>query len=110
MLSEADRNADSTVFIEFMLGVVSDALGQNQRKARHGVSSDQVSDQVRQLPSIMDDQYWSTEALMDKLSLKRKPTFRKQYLNPALEAGYVVMKHPDSPRSPKQAYKKVIKL
>lgn len=54
----------------------------------------------------MDDQYWSTKALMEHLSLTHKPTFRKNYLNPALQAGLVVMKYPDSPRSPKQKYKK----
>lgn len=54
----------------------------------------------------MDDQYRTATELMERLGLTRKPTFRKNYLNPALQAGRVVMKHPDSPRSPQQKYKK----
>lgn len=49
----------------------------------------------------MDNRYWSTRELMERLSLTHQPTFRKNYLNPALKAGLVVMKYPDSPRSPK---------
>ncbi|MEM6596898.1 MAG: Fic family protein [Cyanobacteria bacterium P01_C01_bin.69] len=106
-LANADEVASSTVFIEFMLDIVSEALRQNQNGQPIAAGSDQVSDQVKRLLSVMDDEYWSTETLMAKLSLSRKPTFRKHYLNPALEAGLVVMKYPQSLRSPKQAYKKV---
>ena len=54
----------------------------------------------------MDYQYWSAKDLMERLGLTRKPTFRKNYLNPALQAGLVMMKYPDSPRNPQQTYKK----
>lgn len=125
-LEQADQAADSTPFIIFMLDIIDTALCQNmavsgQRPQSATITSgppddqvsdqvsdqaDQVSDQVKQLLAVMDDQYWSTTALMERLSLTRKPTFRKNYLNPALQAGLVVMKYPDSPRSPKQKYKK----
>ena len=68
--------------------------------------SAQVSDQVNQLLSIMGDRYWTTQELMERLALSHRPTFRKNYLNPALNAGLVVMQYPQSPRSPKQKYKK----
>lgn len=121
-LEQADQAADSTPFILFMLDIIDTALCQNievpQATSPSQATSpaanppgdqvsDQVSDQVKQLLAVMDDQYWSTTALMERLSLIRKPTFRKNYLNPALQAGLVVMKYPDSPRSPKQKYKKV---
>ncbi|MGD1864631.1 MAG: Fic family protein [Phormidesmis sp.] len=111
-LEEADKAASSTVFIEFMLDIIGEVLRQNQGvqafTATGDQVSDQVSDQVKQLLRVMDDQYWNAAALMAQLSLSRKPTFRKHYLNPALAAGLVVMKYPQSPRSPKQAYKKVV--
>ncbi len=69
--------------------------------------SDQVSDQVKELLAVMGDRSWSAQALMAQLSLSHKPTFRKNYLNPAIKAGLVVMKYPNSPRSPKQAYQKL---
>nr|WP_157094662.1 MULTISPECIES: hypothetical protein [unclassified Picosynechococcus] len=44
---------------------------------------------------------------MESFSLTRKPTFRKNYLYPAIQAGLVVMKYPDNPRHPQRKYKKV---
>ncbi|BAZ14580.1 hypothetical protein NIES4071_64240 [Calothrix sp. NIES-4071] len=102
VLEDADRAADITKFIEFMLDIIHDTLIQNSTDQ----VSDQVSDQVQQLLSIMDDQYRSVQELMARLKLSHKPTFRKNYLLPARLAGLVQMQYPDKPRSPKQRYKK----
>ena len=67
--------------------------------------SDYVSDQVDKLLTVMNDQWLSSSEIMAKLDLSHKPTFRKNYLNPALEHGLVVMHDSDSPRSPKQKYR-----
>lgn len=45
--------------------------------------------------------------LMEKLGLKSRDNFRKQYLNPALERGLVVMGIPEKPRSRNQTYIRV---
>jgi Fic family protein len=102
-LEAADQAASSTVFIEFMLDIIDTLLMQNGAIDQ---VSDQVSDQVKNLLSIMDNQYWSAQELMKRLSLSHSPTFRKNYLNPALKAGLLLMQYPDKPRSPKQRYKK----
>jgi len=126
-LEQADARADSTPFILFMLDIIDTTLRQNMAASTQASApsqiplptenvpgdqvsdqADQVSDQVKQLLTVMDDQYWSAKDLMACLALTRKPTFRKHYLNPALQAGLVVMKYPDSPRSPKQKYKKAL--
>ena len=44
---------------------------------------------------------------MELLELKHRPTFRDNYLLPALELGYIDMTIPDKPNSSKQKYKKV---
>ena len=44
---------------------------------------------------------------MESLELKHRPTFRDNYLLPALELGYIEMTIPDKPRSSKQRYRKV---
>jgi Fic family protein len=103
-LAESDQAASSTVFIEFMLDIINTVLIQNSGTDQ---VSDQVSDQVKQLLAVMDDRYWSTQELMQRLSLSHSPTFRKNYLNPALRSRLLVMQYPDKPRSPKQRYKKV---
>jgi len=43
---------------------------------------------------------------MRALKLARRPTFRKNYLHPALAAGWIEMSNPASPRSPVQRYRR----
>lgn len=42
--------------------------------------------------------------LMEKLGLKLRETFRKNYMDPALELGIVQMTIPDKPNSRNQRY------
>lgn len=46
---------------------------------------------------------------MELLGLKHRPSFRNNYLLPALELGYVEMTILDKPNSSKQKYRKIIK-
>ena len=46
----------------------------------------------------------SRSELMKGLNLKHNPTFRNNYIRPALESGYILMTDPDSPNSPEQRY------
>ncbi|MEE9424012.1 MAG: Fic family protein, partial [Methylococcales bacterium] len=93
-LSSADNNADSTVFIEFMLSVILASMN----------ATDLASDPVGKLLSVMGDGYLSSAQIMTKVGLSHKPTFRKNYLLPALKQGVISMSHPNSPNSPKQKY------
>ena len=68
--------------------------------------SDQVSDQVKKLLEALGDRVLSAKELMDLLGLKHRPSFRKNYLNPALEEGLVEMTIPERPNSRNQRYKK----
>ena len=98
VLAEADKHAESTPFVEFMLEALLDA-------AEESVSTDQVSDQVARLlrPLIVGE--LSSSDLMTALDLSHRPTFRKNHLDPALAAGWVERTQPDSPRSPTQRYR-----
>jgi ATP-dependent DNA helicase RecG len=62
-----------------------------------------TSVEVRNLIKVLDGEMSRTE-LRDILGLKHKGNFRDNYLEPALEQGYIQMKHPDSPNHPKQRY------
>lgn len=106
VLAEADRRSDATVFIEFMLQALVEAL-------REAVATDQVSDQVtdqvskplqRMIAALGKDEL-SVAALMAALGLSHRPTFRQNYLAPAILGGWVVPTQPDSPRSPTQRYR-----
>ena len=48
----------------------------------------------------------SAAELMRALKLAHRPTFRKNYLHPALAAGWIEMSNPASPRSPVQRYRR----
>lgn len=47
----------------------------------------------------------SRQELQIALGLRNKRSFRKLYLDPAIEAGLVEMTDPESPRSPQQKYR-----
>ena len=67
---------------------------------------DQVSDQVKALLDCLGGKELSAVQLMERLNLSLRPTFRKNYLRPALEAGLIEMTVPDKPNSRNQKYRK----
>ena len=104
VLGECDNSADSGRFIEFLLQAIYDALCEIVDTEQVG---EQVTEQVEKLLEIIGDKEYSTKELMESLELKHRPTFRDNYLLPALELGYIEMTIPDKPRSSKQRYRKV---
>ena len=70
------------------------------------VLTDQVSDQIRQLLAVFNgDEPLKNSELMDRIGLQHRPTFRQNYLRPALDGGWISMTQPDSPSSPTQRYR-----
>ena len=51
----------------------------------------------------------SIKEIMGKIELKHRPTFMENYLNPAIENGFVRLLYPDSPRHPRQKYLLTVK-
>ncbi len=96
-LACSDSQGEATVFIEFMLESLCSAIEEILR-------TDQVSDQVYRLLRLLEKQKCNSAHLISELGLTHRPTFRKNYLNPALEAGLIERTIPESPRSPKQQY------
>lgn len=100
-LQLADEKADCTVFIEFMLSIILESINATD------LGDDPASDPVEKLLFVMGDSYLSRAQLMVKVGLIHKPTFRKNYLLPALKQGLIRMSHPETPNSPKQRYVKI---
>ena len=68
----------------------------------------QISEKVEKLLEIMDYNVpYTSNKLMEKLGLKSKDGFRKNYLHPAMELNLVRMTIPDKPKSRNQRYVKV---
>ncbi len=60
---------------------------------------------IAQLLDVMGGEYMSVREMMSHLGLKGRDNFLKNYLNPAVEEGYVCMLYPESPRHPRQKYR-----
>ncbi len=102
VLAIADKAADSTVFIEFMLSIIRDALSELIQTEQ---VRDQVTEQVERLMMVLGNDTLSAKELLERLGLKHRPTFSKNYLHPALELGFIEMTVPDKPNSSKQRYR-----
>ncbi len=106
-LGAADKQADSAGFVELMLEIIRDSL---KEVTVLGRNTDQDSDQdktpTERLLSALGDETLSAAELMDRLGLSHRPTFRKNYLNPALKQNLIERTIPDKPNSRNQKYKK----
>lgn len=95
----------SNIFIEFMLNVIlkaiTDIVNDTTEHYNH------LSVQINKLMQVLEIYPQSAQMLMDKLGLKSRVGFRKNYLNPAIEAGLVGMTIPDKPTSKSQMYFKI---
>lgn len=110
-LGMADRQADSAGFVELMLEIIRDSLKEITVVGRPTDQDDsQVTDQdktpVGRLLSALGDKTLSTTELMEQVGLSHRPTFRKNYLNPALEQNLIERTIPDKPNSKNQRYRK----
>ena len=99
---------ESTAFITFMFEMIKAALEETT------VHTDQVSDQVtdqdvtpvKRLMTALGNDTLSCAQLMERLNISHRPTFRKNYLNPALEKKLIERTVPDKPNSRNQKYRK----
>ena len=104
-IAQCHKNGDSTVFIEFMLTQISHIL--DEAIAQIGTAGLGVSEYVKRMLAVMEyDVPYTASAIMEKLGLKSKETFRRNYMTPALEEGLLEMTIPDKPQSRNQRYVK----
>ncbi|MDR0271701.1 MAG: transcriptional regulator, partial [Clostridiales bacterium] len=68
--------------------------------------SDQETDQVKRLLYVLGTKTLSAAELMELLELKHRPTFRKNYLHPAIYAELIEMTLPQTPNARKQKYRR----
>ena len=101
---------ESTLFVEFMLSQIDKILDEVS-----GQVSRQISGRINRIPVgigklldvMSDDAAYTSRELMEKLGLKSREGFRRNYLRPALEGKYICMTMPDKPSSRNQRYRKV---
>ena len=103
-LGKSDTNADSCAFVEFLLQVIMDTL-QNTTVVGNDDVEEQRDPLVDKLREAIGNDVLSASEIMKRLGLSHRPTFRQNYLNPALSNGIVEMTIPDKPNSRNQKYR-----
>jgi len=106
VLAAADKAGNCTVFVEFMLLAIRDALSELRQTEQVRV---QVTVQVEKLLDVLGSETLSVKEIMGRLGLKHRPTVTTTYIRPALELGLIEMTVPDRPNSNKQKYRLVVK-
>lgn len=104
-IAKCHVNGDSNVFIEFMLKMISESLDEVSL-----MPIDNNTININNLLDVMEiNKPMTSKEIMKKLKIKSKETLRNNYLDPAIDAGYVKLTIPDKPTSKNQMYYKVSK-
>ena len=99
-------DGESTFFIEFMLAQIDKILDEFSDQIRE--VHEQTTEYVKKLLGIMEyDIPYTSSALMERLGLKSKEGFRRNYLKPAVDMNFIQMTIPDKPNSRNQRYIKI---
>ena len=122
-LSNATAMTDSACFVEYILDVIKETLASfanvtnsTDHVTDHVTAKDSTSNTklntfdklspVAKLIYVLGNDTLSLKELMERLHLSHKPTFRQNYLTPALEQHLIEMTIPDKPKSRLQKYRK----
>ena len=98
-------DGESTAFIEFMLEQIDRIL--DDISVQISEDNEQLTEYIKRLLSVMDyDIPYTGKTLMEKLGLKSREGFRRNYLRPAINMNLIRMTIPDKPNSRNQRYVK----
>ena len=104
-ISRCHADGESTIFIEFMLAQIDKIL--DDVSSQMNETNAYLPETVQKLLEVMEyDIPYTSNALMEKLGLKAKEGFRRNYLCPALKMNCIQMTIPDKPNSRNQRYVK----
>lgn len=103
-IARCNANGNSNDFIEFMLDRIYEVLDEVLKQSgEYSGTSKYVS---RLLSAMEYDTEYSANELLALLGLKSKETLRHNYIDPAIESGFIDMTLPDKPTSRNQRYRK----
>ena len=105
-ISRCHADGASTIFIEFMLSQIDNILDDISVQIRE--DNQRLSECIRKLLEVMEyDVPYTSKMLMEKMGLKSKEGFRRNYLRPAIDLNLIRMTIPDKPNSRNQRYVKI---
>lgn len=102
-ISKCHMEGASTIFIEFMLSQIDKIL--DEVSTQITADNERLPEHIQRLLCVMEyDVAYTGKALMEKLGLKSKEGFRRNYLIPAIEMKLIRMTVPEQPRNRNQRY------
>ena len=105
-IAKCHADGESTFFIEFILSQIDKIL--DDISIQVSESDEYISEAIKKLLEVMEyDIPYTSKILMEKLGLKSKEGFRRNYLRPAIDMNLICMTIPDKPNSRNQRYVKV---
>ena len=105
-IAKCHVDGESTIFVEFMLSQIDKIL--DDISIQISEENEQFSDYIKKLLGVMEfDIPYTSRTLMEKLGLKSKEGFRRNYLRPAVDMNLIRMTIPDKPNSRNQRYVKI---
>lgn len=104
-IAKCHKNANSNVFIEFMLKMIDETLDEAISTSHLPITNETIN--INKLLDVMESgKPMTASEIMEKLGIKSKETLRGQYLDPAIKQGLVSLTIPDKPTSKNQMYYK----
>lgn len=104
-IAKCHKNANSNVFIEFMLKMIDETLDEAISTSHLPITNETIN--INKLLDVMESgKPMTATEIMEKLGIKSKETLRGQYLDPAIKQGLVSLTIPDKPTSKNQMYYK----
>jgi len=105
MIAKCHMEGESTLFIEFMLSQIDKIL--DDISLQISDENEHLSEYLKRLLELMEyDVPYTSNTLMEKLGLKSKEGFRRNYIRPAIDMNLIRMTIPDKPNSRNQRYVK----
>lgn len=83
----------------------SDLLLLGKKRSVSAGETDPVADPVDRLLRLLESEPLAPSRIQAALGMKHRPTFKENYLRPALVRGFIEMTLPDKPNSRLQRYR-----
>ena len=102
-ISKSNQEGASTIFIQFMLDAIIETI--NETLKQSNIEKGSLSIQAKKLIAILEEGIPHTAIeLMEKVGIKSRASFKKNYLDPLLQSGMIEMTIPEKPNSRNQRY------
>ena len=104
-ISQSHVEGTTNSFVVFMLKMIDSSLEELIKNT--SIYSENSIYTKKLLSLIPIGVFMTANEIMDLLGLKSKETLRKNYLNPVIEKGHLILEYPSKPTSKNQRYKRI---